>query len=304
MKLDIITSALPPKFDAIGHYTALFSKELVSHAESRILVPEGMDYEPIDGVTILPCFSTQSPEGIRGLIEPIAARQPDWVLLEFNPFMYGRRGYAPQLIPTLRELKRRSPKTRLAAMIHERFAWGDFKLKVMATWQIPMFLQLGNLADQIFISTSTWTRQFAVLFPRKPVQHLPVGSTIPHVGLSRDEARARLQIPESVVVVGVFGTAHVSRMLHLVREVLQASQAEGRDARLLYIGPNGETMRQVLGDMEPISTEGPLPFEEISRRFMAMDLYLAPFSDGVSTRRTSLMASLQHGIASVGTRTR
>ncbi len=304
MKLDIITSALPPKFDAIGHYTALFSKELVPHVASRILVPEGMDYDPIEGVTILPCFSIQLPEGIRGVLEPIIARQPDWVLLEFNPFMYGRRGYAPQLIPTLRELKRRCPKTRFATMIHERFAWGEFKLKVMATWQLPMFLQLGSLVDQIFISTSTWTGHFGVLFPGKPIQHLPVGSTIPHVGLGRDEARERLQIPKSVIVVGVFGTAHVSRMLPRVAAVLRAAQAEGHDARLLYIGPDGAAMRQVLGDLEPITTEGPLPFDEISRRFPAMDLYLAPFSDGVAARRTSLMASLQYGIASVGTKTR
>jgi glycosyltransferase involved in cell wall biosynthesis len=34
----------------------------------------------------------------------------------------------------------------------------------------------------------------------------------------------------------------------------------------------------------------------------AIDVYLAPLSDGVSTRRGSMMAGLEHGLAIVGTR--
>ena len=44
------------------------------------------------------------------------------------------------------------------------------------------------------------------------------------------------------------------------------------------------------------------PADEVSRRLSAADLNLSAFIDGVSTRRGSLMAALQHGVASVGTR--
>lgn len=301
MTIDVINTALPPQFDAIGHYTALFCEELAHSVDVRLLVPTGPTYDPIANVPILPCFSVETPEGIQGILEPIIARQPNWVLLQYNPFLYGKRGYAPQLIPTLRELKRRCPKTRIAAMVHENFAWGIFKLKVMATWQIPMYFQLGRLVDQLFISTDTWSAHCQLFFPNAHAQHLPVGSTIPNLRLARDEARARLQIPENVFAIGVFGTAHISRMLNRVTAVVRAARAQGKDARLLYVGPDGVAVREALGELEPICTDGPLPFEEISKRFAAMDIYLAPFRDGVATRRTSLMASMQHGIASVGT---
>lgn len=303
MTIDVINTALPPKFDAIGHYTALFCEELAHSAEVRLLAPTGLDYEPVAGVPVLPCFSVKEPEGICGILEPIVARQPDWVLLQYNPFLYGKRGYAPQLVPTLRELKRRCPKTKLAVMVHENFVpcWESVRFTVMATWQVPQYWQLGKTADLFFTSAQAWADHARKWFKTIPIHHLPVGSTMPCVPLSRTEARQRLSIPDEVVAVGVFGTAHVSRLLPLVASTLREARQSGVDARLLYIGPDGAAVREVLGDLEPLCADGPLPSEEVSRRFSAMDLYLAPFLDGVSTRRTSLMTSLQHGIPAVGT---
>ncbi|MBB6048457.1 glycosyltransferase family 4 protein [Armatimonas rosea] len=303
MTIDIINTALPPKFDAIGHYTALFSEELAHFAEVRLLAPTGLDYDEVVGVPVLPCFSVETKDGIRGVIEPIVARQPDWVLLQYNPFLYGHRGYAPQLVPTLRELKRRCPKTKLAVMVHENFVpcWESVKFTVMASWQVPQYWQLGQTADMFFTSAEAWAKHARGWFKKIPVHHLPVGSTMPHVPLTRSEARQRLGIPDNVVAVGVFGTAHVSRLLPLVASTLKDARQNNVDARLLYIGPDGAAVREVLGELEPLCADGPLPADEVSRRFSAMDLYLAPFIDGVSTRRTSLMTSFQHGIAAVGT---
>jgi glycosyltransferase involved in cell wall biosynthesis len=47
--------------------------------------------------------------------------------------------------------------------------------------------------------------------------------------------------------------------------------------------------------------EGPLAAEEVSRRLSAVDVFLGAFNDGVSTRRGSWLAALQHGLACVGT---
>jgi glycosyltransferase involved in cell wall biosynthesis len=47
--------------------------------------------------------------------------------------------------------------------------------------------------------------------------------------------------------------------------------------------------------------DNPHPKDEISRRFAAMDVYLAAIAEGVSTRRTSMMAALEHAVAVVAT---
>jgi len=303
MKIDIVNTALPPQFDAIGHYTRLFSQELARFADVRLLLPTGRDYDPIDQVALAPCFSLDTPDGIRGLIEPVCANPPDWLLLQYNPFGYGKRGHAPHLVPTLRELKRRCPSLKLAVMAHENFVpcWGDLRFMAMATWQVPQFWQLGHTADIFFVSIQPWADHARGWFRQIPVHWLPVGSNIPPVAVSRESARDRLGIADETLAVGLFGTAHVSRLLPLVAATLSEVRKTGIDARLLYIGPDGAAIREALGTLEPICAEGPLPFDEVSQRFVAMDVYLAPFSDGVSARRGSLMTGLDHGIASVGT---
>jgi len=39
----------------------------------------------------------------------------------------------------------------------------------------------------------------------------------------------------------------------------------------------------------------------LAESLSATDIFLAPFIDGVSTRRTTVMAALQHGLAVIGT---
>jgi glycosyltransferase involved in cell wall biosynthesis len=51
----------------------------------------------------------------------------------------------------------------------------------------------------------------------------------------------------------------------------------------------------------PLIDAGALPAEDVSSHLAAMDLHLTPFIDGVSTRRGSFMAGLQHGVPSVTT---
>ena len=102
-------------------------------------------------------------------------------------------------------------------------------------------------------------------------------------------------------MLGVFGAMHPSRLMDWVRGAAEAVCATGQEMIVLYIGPDGEAVRRLLGSLPLITGDGPCPAEEVSRRFAAMDIHLTPFIDGVSTRRGSLMTGLQHGVATVGT---
>ena len=50
-----------------------------------------------------------------------------------------------------------------------------------------------------------------------------------------------------------------------------------------------------------VRAAGPLGAADVSRHLAACDVMLQPYSDGVSTRRTSMMAALAHGRAAVTT---
>jgi glycosyltransferase involved in cell wall biosynthesis len=72
------------------------------------------------------------------------------------------------------------------------------------------------------------------------------------------------------------------------------------DPVLLSVGPDGADLKAQLPDHQVIDA-GRLAAEDVSRHLQAMDLHLTPFIDGVSTRRGSFMAGLQHGVPTLGT---
>ena len=302
MKLHIIVPALPPQLDGIGDYTAALAAQLASRVAVTLLTGDGFEAAPIAGVRIVPTFSPMTPQSAARLADHVRADPPDWLLLQYNPFSYGKRGLNLHLPRALRDLRRDLTGMRLAVMAHEIFVpIIDVKFAIMTTWQRAQLWQLGRAADGLFFSVQPWVRQFTRWFPGKPIQHLPVGSNIPRVAVTRDMARAELGFTDEDLVVGLFGTAHVSRMLPLINTTLRGLARAGHRVTLLYVGPSGDIVRAHVTDA-PLVAEGFLAGADASRRFAAMDMYLAPFLDGVSTRRTSLMAALQHGVATVGSR--
>lgn len=301
MRIDLLFPALPPALDGIGDHTARLAEALAPYAEVRILTAQS-DALPIPGVRIEHAFTLASRSGIQSVQEAVAAAPPDVLLVEFNQFSYGRWGLNPYLPWTLAAIKRAFPSVHLAWMAHEDFVPPtSWKNRIMRRWQRWQFQRLGALADTIFFSIEPWARQYADWFPDTPVFHLPVGSNMPDFGLSHSAARARLGIPDSTLVAGIFGTLHASRLTSLMRTAAEVLYEEmGEDFLLLYVGPDGETARTLLGSV-PLRDAGRLAPEDVSMHLSAMDLQLAPFLDGVSTRRGSVLAALQHGLPVVST---
>ena len=302
LKIAIISAALPPRLDGIGDYTALLAAHLARSAEVQILTAEGTRCDPVPGVDIVPTFRIGQPQSFERILAVVRESKPDWVLLQYNPFSFGKWGLNLTLPRVMRQIKKTCPGTRVAMMAHETFVPViNWKFAIMTLWQRRQFRQLGRSADALFFSIEAWTRDFARWFPGKTLVHLPVGSNIPHVPMSRTEARARLGIADDTLVLGLFGGMHISRLIEWSRDAAQAVAAMGQPLLVLHAGPDADAVQHLFSGL-PVRAEGPLPAEEISRRFAAMDLFLSPFSDGISTRRGSLMTGLQHGIAAVGTR--
>ena len=301
MTIDLIFPVLPPTLDGIGDHTARLAEALENHVTVRVRTAQAT-YDSIPGVEIETAFSYPPRRGVLELVDTVPADPPDWMFLQFNQFSYGRWGLNPFLPLALFQLSRRLPAMRIAVMFHEDFVpVTNWKNALMTTWQRAQFWALGQLADHVFFSIGPWIQQYNNWFPNTPVDHLPVGSNMPYVETDRIAIRGELGIASDTVVLGVFGSLHNSRLLSHIRAAGDAVQQETDDLLLLYIGPHGPGFKDAMRDL-PVLDAGRLPAMEVSRHFQAMDCLLAPFTDGVSTRRGSFMTGLQHGIASVATR--
>ena len=107
-------------------------------------------------------------------------------------------------------------------------------------------------------------------------------------------------MPAGAVVLATFGQNHHSRLAQYVVCAANSVATSGRPVTLMNLG---DGLQGLTGLDERVSllSPGSLPAEALARLLSTTDVYLAPFVDGVSTRRTTLMSALQHGLAVVGT---
>jgi glycosyltransferase involved in cell wall biosynthesis len=222
------------------------------------------------------------------------------ILLQYNPFNFGRWGFAPWLAVKLWRLKRSKSRPKLAVMVHEMYyPISDWKSALMGGWQRVQFFAVRVLSDVVFTSVSPWAKALRSHRPRRPVQHLPVGSNLPDMRQARAAQREQMGIGEGAIVLAAFGTGHPSRMLDYVAHAADSVASQGHETVLLNLGFN--TPEVSVDPAVRVIAPGHLDEEALSRHLAAVDIYLAPFTDGVSTRRTTLMAALQHALSVVGT---
>ncbi|MBC7807169.1 MAG: hypothetical protein H7145_13585 [Akkermansiaceae bacterium] len=313
MKLYIITTAAPPVLDGIGHYTASLVETLQKQDPSlqiTVFAPEGLGtYDLINGAPVRTDFRIDDVSTCSRLAAILRDEKPDWVLLQYQPFAYGKWGRNPVLPRVLKEARESVPGMHLSTMVHEAFVspnseWSipNLKRAIFHTWQKQQFCDLVQMSDVAFCSTEKWIRNYNPWFPGKTIYQLPVGSNMPLVPVAggRSEAKKRLGIPDDHLVVGLFGTAHAGRMNDLTQIALDAVRRADKKPFLLYVGPDAKRFGASVPADVPSLMEGPFPGEEVSRRLQAMDIFLSLFVDGVAARRGSFIAALQHSLPTLG----
>lgn len=295
----LISAGYPPDLDGIGDYAFFMASALAEQVDVEkpvtVYTRKGK-HEDTAGVRVSPFFDFARPSSIRALIPLVAQDRPDWLVLQYNPFCWGARGFCPALLPTLRSVKKLPRAPKLAVMFHEttvpKWPW---RFAMMYAWQRPILLALARLADAIFVSTKRWIPELQFAGSRIVPTLLPVGSNILRSNLSREEARCRLGITDECLVLGIFGGAHPSRLLDWTAQAARAVQLERKDLLVLHVGPEGKAINRAIFGL-PFRTLGPKPAAEVADALRSMDCLVSPFTDGVSMRRGSVMAALNNGL--------
>jgi len=163
-------------------------------------------------------------------------------------------------------------------------------------------------AQRSWVSIPAWAELLRQLVPgQQPIQWLPVPSTLPTEAKPADVAKLRQRIaPEPATrVIGHFGTFGTP-IARLLRATLPRLLRADRNYRALLVGLHSQEFRQEIlkehAGLEPrILATGPLAPEDAVNSLAATDLLLQPYIDGVSSRRTSVMAGLALGLPIVTT---
>jgi glycosyltransferase involved in cell wall biosynthesis len=305
----LLTGEYPPECGGVGDYTAALAGAL-SAAGDEVHVWAPRLRAPAEGrfgeVTVHALPDTFGPAS-RDMLERAFDAIPGVVLLQYVPNAMGLSGANLAFCRWFARMGRRLPDARV--MFHEPyfyFTWSRpwARANALAIVQRLMARALARGARRVYQSTETWRRFLPGADRIAVLQTLPIPSNVPLAAAPQDVARFRERAGgDGTPLVGHFGTygAHVAKEL---RAILPALAARRPDVRIALVGAGGPAFLEDLRRTQPETAgrafvTGHLDPSSVAAALRACDVLVQPYPDGITTRRTSAMAGLANGVATV-----
>ncbi|HMC76751.1 MAG TPA: glycosyltransferase family 4 protein [Vicinamibacterales bacterium] len=301
----VLAPEFPPDSGGVGDYTAVLADALVSAGDAVHVwhppspVTPDVPRSPQLSMHVLPDrFGSRS----RAAIAAALTATPGVVLVQYVPGAFGARGLNVPFCRWIAGLARGGADVRV--MFHEPFFYFGLSRpwrNVLAVVQRAMAAILLRASTRVYYPTDTWTRLLARYGPQTAVEVLPIPATIP-VDVAQPAVDAARSRRRGALVIGHFGTYgdHVAGQLRpIVLELLRRLP----DARVLLVGGGSQEFARALpsGIRERVDSTGRTNGAEAAAALRSCDLLVQPYPDGVTTRRTSMMAALTTSIPVVTT---
>jgi glycosyltransferase involved in cell wall biosynthesis len=297
----MLTGEYPPQVGGVADYTQQVARALVQAGDQvEIWAPPCPGSAAIDqGVQVNRLPDHFGYESLRLLNRRL--RQPDprrIIMVQYVPHAFGYRAMNVAFCAWLMSLRGQ----RIWTMFHEvAFPFErhqPLRHRFLACVTHWMAFKVARASSRLFISTPAWQRRIAWMSrPHTPIQWMTIPSNLP----TAVELLPRTGAP----VIAHFGAYNVQGS-HLGEEILAILQADA-SVQIWLLGRGGETLAAELAAAHPqfrgrLVATGALPAEQIAQRLASADVILQPYPDGVTTRRSSLMAALRLGRPIVTTR--
>jgi glycosyltransferase involved in cell wall biosynthesis len=234
--------------------------------------------------------------------------QPGYLFLQYVPNILGARGANVAFCQWLLSLHRAGADLRV--MFHEPYLYLSLNpaLNVLAMVQRLMAGILLRSSSRTYISTEQWQRYLVSYAPAgMTFTVLPIPSTLPDnpSAVSVAEWRSRLSAGYEQIAVhfGTYGDHIANELEPMIPALLNRLEA----LRFICIGRGSEAFVDRLVAQHPslsgrVHGTGALDRTTAAAALAAGDIALQPFPDGVTTRRTSVMAPLALGVPTVTSR--
>jgi glycosyltransferase involved in cell wall biosynthesis len=304
----LLTGEYPPVPGGVADYTRQVARALAGAGDvvdvwSPRAPEHERDFTHDAGVTVHALPDHFGPRSLRALSGEIGRRPGARVFVQYVPHALGMRGMNVPFCVWL--AAQRAP---MWVLFHEMTfpfrAGAPLKHNVLAVMHHAMAAISSRGADRTFVTVPGWNVVLKRALGREG-EWLPVASNAP-TEVSADAAartRASLGFTSEQLVLGHFGTFTASITQHLA-PVFRALLAGDPRRVALLIGRGGqEFAARELGDLgtRVVATGaldaayGSLDAHVLAAHLASSDLVVQPYSDGVSSRRTTAMAALALG---------
>lgn len=301
----LLTGEYPPSCGGVGDYTAQLARAL-AEAGDRVDVwvpgPVQPASDPVRVHALPDVFGSAS----RATLSDAWDASPGIVVLQYVPNALGRRGMNVGFCRWLGD--QRDAGRDIRVMFHEPYFYFSANRpwrNVAALTQRVMAAVLVRAATQLYYSSAKWHEYLGPYGAAETATVLPIPSTIPCGASAADADEFRRRFAPGARVLGHFGTfgEHVGAEL---MAALPALFERDGNVRAMLIGRGSDGFARELAVRVPASAErvhatGELTAADVAVALAACDVLFQPYPDGVTTRRTSVMAGLANGVATIST---
>src|SRR5262245_3329851 len=304
----IVTSEYPPDIGGVADYTRCVAEGLASCGDDvHVWCPHGAEYPHHSTVQVHPELGRIRPADLRRvghLLNGFAA--PRRLLVQWVPHGFGFHSMNVWFCMWL--AKRVWQGDHLELMVHEPYLEfrGPMRHKIRAVVHRLMTILLLGAARRVWMSIPAWERLLRPYSMGREItmQGLPVPASLPPTPLDEHALRRKYARDDQSLVghFGTFGPAISSLLAERLPAVMDGDEAPA----LLLIGAGSHAFTKALLEHHPgwssrVNATGYLAPTELAAHIAACDVFLQPYPDGISSRRTSAVTCLTQGRAVVTT---
>ncbi len=302
----MISGSYPPMEDGVGDYTQILFHALRQRLKGTLLLTtRTSESEDRTGDGIFGVVDKWRFRSLPGIVRRMQTAKPGIVHIQYPAGGYGKNP-AANFLPML--LRIALPKTKVVSTIHE-FSNKTLKGKLRLLISIVA-------CHKMIIVDQRYKRDIKKFWPfvGNRTVHIPVGSNLPDP-LQPNESDVRklrnsLGIAETAPVISYFGVIRPGKGIEFLLNASHKALQKYPEAKLLFIGRIYENYyeQSIKGMIEDeqlgsnVIFTGSCEQSEIPLYFALADMCVLPFEDGVSTKRTSFMAALQHNLPTITTK--
>jgi glycosyltransferase involved in cell wall biosynthesis len=305
----IITCEYPPQSGGVSDYSYLVAQGLAQAGNQVHVWCPGTQPRPATGVNVHSTLGRFAPGDLRATSRALDGfPEPRHLLVQWVPHGYGYKSLNLLFCLWLWRRSRRGDKIDL--VIHEPFLpfkKGSWRQNAAAMLHRVMLAVLLHSAWRVWLSTPVWeeiVRPFSI--GRRIAYHwLPMPSNVPVVEDPAAVLAMHEQYAPGGLLIGHFGTFG-DQIRPMLQATVPALLRRVPAATIMLLGPGSTTLRDRLAQAHPdldsrLAAAGFLEQTRLSTNISACDLMIQPYPDGVTSRRSSMMAALSHGRPTVTT---
>jgi glycosyltransferase involved in cell wall biosynthesis len=307
----MITGEYPPQAGGVSDYSRVVACGLAATGDKvEVYAPENPGVDPNDesvGIHRLPGHF--GPRALAELSRLIGRRKNERLLIQYVPHAFG---FKAMNLPFCLWLYAHTRRNGGAAVIFHEVNLGYQPGDPARYWLLDAMTKImarlvARSASRIFVATLAWESRLRRYVARnQPIVWLPVPSNISVIDDPvRIAGTRRRYVPANGLLVGHFST-HPPTITAMLRGIVPRILADHPTSTMILIGTNSDKFCESFGSEYPelanrvVATRA-LPAAELSVVISSCDLMVQPYPDGVTSRRTTMMAALDHARAIVTT---